>query len=571
MASLLSARRKRQRRQRPPEDEVDFHPIDETVGPEDYRSHPRRHPRRHFPTDDRAQVHGESSRRHADSPLSPYEGEPRRYEGEPRRYEGEPRRYEGEPRRYEGEPRHYEGEPRRYYEGEPRRYREEGEPARPPGEPRHPEAVPEDLEMVEMRHPERAHRPTGLYKPRYNRPVESEVVRPVRASAYSTLSVKSWSELNTEVTTIMKDLDQHFKPIFDKHGPEGVSVKKLVEELDSRRSQHLMSRESIAERLLMSDRDGDDYLSYDDFVTMITQDLKEERTLAFRGMMLDALGSIGVLPKKMRDEFLANYKICPPPLFILIISLIQVIIFVAYAADMWKRGMEVTANSGYPSYSPLPYVPRRRYEAWRYLTYMFIHDGYLHIVFNLIAQLIFGFPLEMVHGWWRTTIIYLTGVIAGSLAHSVVDPAVGLVGASGGGYAILGAHLAAVVTNWKEMNYKLCDQEEFDTRPCCALSRVLVSAPARLALVVLIVVPDTGLAIVRRVALDEDLRVGVSAHVGGFLTGLFLGIPVLKNIKKHAWETNLGWVTLVVFLVVFAFAVFFNSFFTERYPPTDWS
>ena len=34
----------------------------------------------------------------------------------------------------------------------------------------------------------------------------------------------------------------------------------------------------------------------------------------------------------------------------------------------------------------------------------------------------------------------------GSLAHSVVDPMVGLVGASGGDYAILGAHLAAVVT-----------------------------------------------------------------------------------------------------------------------------
>ena len=33
------------------------------------------------------------------------------------------------------------------------------------------------------------------------------------------------------------------------------------------------------------------------------------------------------------------------------------------------------------------------------------------------------------------------------------------------------------------------------------------------------VLPDTGLAIVRRVALDEESKVGVSAHVGGFLTG----------------------------------------------------
>jgi hypothetical protein len=35
---------------------------------------------------------------------------------------------------------------------------------------------------------------------------------------------------------------------------------------------------------------------------------------------------------------------------------------------------------------------------------------------------------------------------AGSLAHSISDHPVGLVGASGGVYAILGAHVAAIVT-----------------------------------------------------------------------------------------------------------------------------
>ena len=40
--------------------------------------------------------------------------------------------------------------------------------------------------------------------------------------------------------------------------------------------------------------------------------------------------------------------------------------------------------------------------------------SYLHIVYNVISQLLFGFPLEMVHSWWRTAIIYLTGVTAGT-------------------------------------------------------------------------------------------------------------------------------------------------------------
>ena len=56
----------------------------------------------------------------------------------------------------------------------------------------------------------------------------------------------------------------------------------------------------------------------------ITQDLKHERKLAFRGMLLSALASIGILPKEKRDNFLANYRLCPPPLFIPIITLIQV-------------------------------------------------------------------------------------------------------------------------------------------------------------------------------------------------------------------------------------------------------
>jgi len=42
--------------------------------------------------------------------------------------------------------------------------------------------------------------------------------------------------------------------------------------------------------------------------------------------------------------------------------------------------------------------PEKRSEVWRYLTYMFIHSGLFHIVFNILVQLILGIPLEMVHG-----------------------------------------------------------------------------------------------------------------------------------------------------------------------------
>lgn len=38
--------------------------------------------------------------------------------------------------------------------------------------------------------------------------------------------------------------------------------------------------------------------------------------------------------------------------------------------------------------------------------------------------LIVGLPLEMVHKWWRLFLLYMAGVIAGSLASSIADPKV---------------------------------------------------------------------------------------------------------------------------------------------------
>lgn len=56
-----------------------------------------------------------------------------------------------------------------------------------------------------------------------------------------------------------------------------------------------------------------------------------------------------------------------------------------------------------------------------------------------------GIPLEMVHRWWRVLLVYLAGVVAGSLGTSVSDPAIYLAGASGGVYAVMAAHLASII------------------------------------------------------------------------------------------------------------------------------
>jgi rhomboid-related protein 1/2/3 len=66
----------------------------------------------------------------------------------------------------------------------------------------------------------------------------------------------------------------------------------------------------------------------------------------------------------------------------------------------------------------------------------------MHIINNVVVQIVLGVLLELVHKWWRVLIIYFAGVRAGSLATSVVDPDTYLAGASAGVYALIFAHLS---------------------------------------------------------------------------------------------------------------------------------
>ena len=71
----------------------------------------------------------------------------------------------------------------------------------------------------------------------------------------------------------------------------------------------------------------------------------------------------------------------------------------------------------------------------------------------ILLKVLLGVPLELVHRWWRIALIYLTGVVAGSLTVAIADPHTFIAGASGGVYALITAHLANVIFNWSEMEF----------------------------------------------------------------------------------------------------------------------
>lgn len=197
-----------------------------------------------------------------------------------------------------------------------------------------------------------------------------------------------------------------------------------------------------------------------------------------------------------------------PPFFITFISIFELISFLYYAL---RTEEPISMIGPVPFSSKLIYNPYRRYEAWRYLTYMLIHAGYWHIIFNLLIQLAVGVPLELAHKFDAVFIIYFGGVIGGSLANSILDPHSYLAGASSGCYALIAAHLSNMILNWKELH-----------RPYCRLITLLLFCSI-----------DLGEAIYARHFGRGNMtyRISYGGHLAGAFSGLLLGLVFLKNLK----------------------------------------
>lgn len=83
-------------------------------------------------------------------------------------------------------------------------------------------------------------------------------------------------------------------------------------------------------------------------------------------------------------------------------------------------------------------------EPWRYVTSIFLHAGWDHLLFNAFAILVFAPPLERLIGHIRYTAFYLlAGILANAFSaavHAGADYRLA-VGASGAVYGVFGAYL----------------------------------------------------------------------------------------------------------------------------------
>ncbi|XP_053692530.1 protein rhomboid [Sabethes cyaneus] len=160
-------------------------------------------------------------------------------------------------------------------------------------------------------------------------------------------------------------------------------------------------------------------------------------------------------------------------------------------------------------YRLLIFSPVRQFEIWRFVTYTFLHAGSVHLMLNVIIQIMVAFPLETEQGHLNVLAVYFGGALAGGLGASVFEPTQ-MVGASAGVYCLLMSHIPHIIMNFQSLSHRYF----------------------RLVAVLVLCVSDVIYSI-RHCLTKGNLapRIGVAAHVSGALCGLLFGFIAYQGGK----------------------------------------
>jgi membrane associated rhomboid family serine protease len=125
-----------------------------------------------------------------------------------------------------------------------------------------------------------------------------------------------------------------------------------------------------------------------------------------------------------------------PPVTYFLIA-ISVLVFLAAGstgASLGAGGSGSVYSNGWLLGSDIAH----QHEYWRLVSSGFLHDGFAHLLFNMIFLYVMGPQLEQLIGRVNFAALYFTSLLAGSFGALLFQPNVPTVGASGAAFGVLG-------------------------------------------------------------------------------------------------------------------------------------
>lgn len=156
-------------------------------------------------------------------------------------------------------------------------------------------------------------------------------------------------------------------------------------------------------------------------------------------------------------------------------------------------------------------------EVWRWYAYSLLHVDLPHLLNNALMMLVMGVVLNMAHGNLRVGIVHTLGVVGGAygvgweVREDAEHDRMRVVGASGGVYALMGAHAGNLLINWTEVPYRY----------------------AHVAMLAFMMAMD-----LMTYFLWYNERVSYSNHLAGFVAGAVVSPFIFENVRQIKWEVH---------------------------------